>query len=261
MHCSSEAESSGIRGPSLQPDVFFVRVCKRSQSNRNHGSCFSSSTAVELSRPNAYQLLTPCQDSYKGQAACAWLCSWWRSEGMRKQNHPAFFVTHTIYFFFFLFQSPFSAPWVLPSSFFAVPAALSYRAASRWESSAPRSNPGRYFQRTFLSFPSHSPPSRPQLKAPSAGPAASPHGCSVLRGPHGPGPSLRCAVRGRSAVPCRAALPSPAQALRRANAASSASRLQSLRGGGRTLERGCCRRSHSCCKGLPFRRPLPEQNF
>ena len=51
------------------------------------------------------------------------------------------------------------------------------------------------------------------------------------------------------------------QALRRANAASSASRLQSLRGGGRTLERGCCRRSHSCCKGLPFRRPLPEQNF
>lgn len=106
MHCSSEAESSGIRGPSLQPDVFFVRVCKRSQSNRNHGSCFSSSTAVELSRPNAYQLLTPCQDSYKGQAACAWLCSWWRSEGMRKQNHPAFFVTHTIYFFFFFFSNP-----------------------------------------------------------------------------------------------------------------------------------------------------------
>lgn len=106
MHCSSEAESSGIRGPSLQPDVFFVRVCKRSQSNRNHGSCFSSSTAVELSRPNAYQLLTPCQDSYKGQAACAWLCSWWRSEGMRKQNHPAFFVTHTIYFFFFSFPIP-----------------------------------------------------------------------------------------------------------------------------------------------------------
>lgn len=168
-------------------------------------------------------------------------------------------MSHTPSTFFF-FQSPFSAPWVLPSSFSRSPQRFP-TGPHRWESSAPRSNPGRYFQRTFLSFPSHSPPSRPQLKAPSAGPAASPHGCSVLRGPHGPGPSLRCAVRGRSAVPCRAALPSPAQALRRANAASSASRLQSLRGGGRTLERGCCRRSHSCCKGLPFRRPLPEQNF
>lgn len=51
------------------PICFFVSVCKRSQSNSNHGSCFSSSTAVELSRPNAYQLLTRCQDSYKGQAA------------------------------------------------------------------------------------------------------------------------------------------------------------------------------------------------
>lgn len=159
MRCSSEAESSGIRGPSLQLDVFFVRVCKRSQSNRNHGSCFSSSTAVELSRPNAYQLLTPCQDSYKGQAACAWLCSWWRSEGMRKQNHPAFFVTHTIYFFFF--PIPVFSAVGLPSSFFAVSAALSYRAASRRESDAPCFNPGRYFRRTFLSFPSHSPPPAP----------------------------------------------------------------------------------------------------
>lgn len=73
------------------PICFFVSVCKRSQSNSNHGSCFSSSTAVELSRPNAYQLLTRCQDSYKGQAAWAWLCSWFRSKGMRKQKLPKFF--------------------------------------------------------------------------------------------------------------------------------------------------------------------------
>lgn len=72
------------------PICFFVSVCKRSQSNSNHGSCFSSSTAVELSRPNAYQLLTRCQDSCKGQAAWAWLCSWFRSKGMRKQNHEVF---------------------------------------------------------------------------------------------------------------------------------------------------------------------------
>lgn len=80
------------------PICFFVSVCKRSQSNSNHGSCFSSSTAVELSRPNAYQLLTRCQDSYKGQAAWAWLCSWFRSKGMRKQNHEVF-LSHTVFTF------------------------------------------------------------------------------------------------------------------------------------------------------------------
>lgn len=92
------------------PICFFVSVCKRSQSNSNHGSCFSSSTAVELSRPNAYQLLTRCQDSYKGQAAWAWLCSWFRSKGMRKQKSPKFFffVTCSIYFF----KYPFSALWL-----------------------------------------------------------------------------------------------------------------------------------------------------
>lgn len=181
--------------------------------------------------------------------------------GHEKTESPSFFC-HTHHLLFFFFQSPFSAPWVFRAAFSRSPQRFPTGPHLDGSPTLLVLIPEDISAGPSFPFPP-TPPLPPPIKSSISRPRCL---SSRLLCPPRPARSralaaVRCARPFGSAAPCRAALLSPAPALRRASAASSASRLQSLRGGGRTLERGCCRRSHSCCKGLPFRRPLPEHNF